>query len=328
MLASLADQCEPPQDGCAKGSRKLFYIIETDDSVVKYDFKPTLKWKELKEIPTDNEQLSLVEKLGHLITLGDSQDAERRSVMRSAFHEIISSCHSNSEIFKRILSSIEHFHKRYEEHHDIFVRRFSINKILHEINEKDLTYTSKINEILSSAQNKALTIPGALIVIGSVMKIDLVVDGIAVAFGMLITTIIVHRSLDVHSSTFKHIEKQVQAEFKQYDVLNEKVEIRQRAQQTIQELSELLGKAKKNTSFMKKSIWFICLLALAFIINVLDRSDGNRQQTQTTQQRFSTIAPENGAFNSDNIAQVITEAAISKPASSASSSLPSSPKFK
>ncbi|EMW7172956.1 hypothetical protein ACE34P_003839 [Vibrio fluvialis] len=328
LLASLADQCEPPQDGCAKGSRKLFYIIETDDSVVKYDFKPTLKWKDLQEIPTDNEQLSLVEKLGKLITLGDSQDAERRSVMRSAFHEIISACHSNSEIFKRILSSIEHFHKRYEEHHDIFVRRFSINKILHEINDKDLNYTSKINEILSSAQNKALTIPGALIVIGSVMKIDLVVDGIAVAFGMLITTIIVHRSLDVHSSTFKHIEKQVKAEFKQYDVLNEKVEIRQRAQQTIKELSELLGKAKKNTSFMKKSIWFICLLALAFIINVLNRSDENRQQTQTTQQRFSTIAPENGAFNSDNIAQVITEAAISKPVSSANSSLPSSPKFK
>lgn len=54
------------------------------------------------------------------------------------------------------------------------------------------------------------------------MKIDQVVDGIAVAIGMLITTVIVHRSLDVHNSTFKHIEKQVTAEFKQYDVLNEK----------------------------------------------------------------------------------------------------------
>ncbi|MAD03413.1 MAG: hypothetical protein CMK65_07320 [Pseudoalteromonas sp.] len=324
LLASLADQCEPPQEGCAKGSRKLFYIIETDDGVTKYDFKPTLKWSELKEVPTENGQLSLVEKLRKLISLGDSQDSERRSVMRSAFHEIISACHSNSEIFKKILDSIDNFHKRYEEHHDLFVRRFSINKVLHEINEKDLTYTSKINEILSSAQNKALTIPGALIVIGAVMKIDQVVDGIAVAIGMFITTVIVHRSLDVHNSTFKHIEKQVTAEFKQYDVLNEKVEIRQRAQQTITELSDLLDKAKKNSSFMKNSIWFICFLAVVFISILLKRVDENGDHAQATQQSINTAAPENNELQADNIAP-ISKATISKPVSAANSSASNAP---
>ena len=69
LLASLADQCEPPQDGCGKGSRKLFYIIETEDGVVKYDFKPTLLWSELKETFTEDGQLSLIEKLRKLITL-------------------------------------------------------------------------------------------------------------------------------------------------------------------------------------------------------------------------------------------------------------------
>lgn len=318
LLASLADQCEPPQDGCAKGSRKLFYIIETDDGVAKYDFKPTLKWSELKEILTENGQLSLVEKLRKLIALGDSQDSERISVMRSAFHEIISTCHSNSEIFKKILGSIENFHKRYEEHHDLFVRRFSINKVLHEINEKDLTYTSKINEILSSAQNKALTIPGALIVIGAVMKIDQMVDGIAVAIGILVTTIIVHRSLEVHNSTFMHIEKQITAEFKRYDVLNEKVEIRQRAQQTITDLSGLLGKAKANSSFMKKSIWFICFLAVAFIVIVLNRDDASEVQAQAPQQSISTTTPENSEPKTDDI---VPKVVISKPVSPANSSV-------
>lgn len=319
LLASLSDQCEPPQDGCAKGSRKLFYIIETDDGVAKYDFKPTLKWNELKKIPTENGQLSLVEKLRKLITLGDSQDSERRSVMRSAFHEIISACHSNSEIFNKILGSIENFHKRYEEHHDLFVRRFSINKVLHEINEKDLTYTSKINEILSSAQNKTLTIPGALIVIGAVMRIDQMVDGIAVAIGMLMTTVIVHRSLEVHNSTFEHIEKQVTAEFKRYDVLNEKVEIRQRAKQTIADLSDLLGKAKKNSRFMKKSIWFICFLAVAFIVVVLNRNDANVVQAQASQQSISNTMPKNSEPEADETAP---KAVISKPVSAANSSVP------
>ncbi len=305
LLTSLADQCEPPHSGPAKGSRKLFYIIETDDGVAKYDFKPTLKWNELKDVHTENGQLSLVEKLLKLINLGDSQDTERRSVMRSAFHEIISSCHSNCDIFRKVICSIENFHKRYEEHHDLFVRRFSINKTLHSINEKDLTYTSKINEILSSAQNKALTIPGALIVIGAVMKVDQVVDGIAVAIGMLITTIIVHRSLEVHNSTFVHIEKQISAEFKRYDVLNEKVEIRQKAKLTIADLSDLLSKAKKNSNFMKKSIWFICALALAYIFVVLNKGDMNTIQPQASQPVINIITPDNGVPRNDGPPPII-----------------------
>lgn len=298
LLASLADQCEPPQDGCGKGSRKLFYIIETEDGVVKYDFKPTLLWSELKETFTEDGQLSLIEKLRKLIALGDSQDSERRSVMRSAFHEIISTCHSSSEIFKKVINSIDNFHKRYEEHHDIFVRRFSINKVLHEINEKDLNYTSKINEILSSAQNKALTIPGALIVIGAVMKIDQMIDGVAVAIGMLMTTLIVHRSLNVHESTFDHIEKQITSEFKRYDVLNEKVEIRKRAKQTISELSILIDKAKKNSGFMRNSIWLICCLAIVFVIVVLNDDRSGVAFSKVPHQESSIISQQK---NSDVI---------------------------
>jgi hypothetical protein len=207
--------------------------------------------------------------------LGDSQDTERRSVMRSAFHEIISVCHDEKEIFKRFLSSITHFKKRYDEHYELFVKRFSINKVLHEINDQDLSYTSKINEILSSAQNKALAIPGALIVIGAVMKIDQLVDGIAVGIGILITTIIVHRSLEVHKATFNHIEKQVKSEFKRYDVLNEDVEIRRQANQTSEDLNELLLKAKANSNFMRGAIWFICAFSLGFISYVACNIDSN-----------------------------------------------------
>jgi hypothetical protein len=302
LLASLADQCDPPKDGPTKGARRLSYIIETDDGIAKYDFEPTLTWEELKKIPTENEQLSQVEKLRKLISLGDAHDSERRSVMRSAFHETISKCHTYSEVFKITLGSVENLHKRYEEHYDLFVRRFSINKVLHEINDKDLTYTSKINEILSSAQNKALTIPGALIVIGAVMKIDQMIDGVAITIAMIITTVIVHRSLKVHHSTFEHIEKQVNAEFNRYDVLNEKVEIRQRAKQTIAELSGLLKKAKENSIFMKRSIWFICSLTVLYIVVILAMNAESQQKKNVSEQSTSAIAP--AAIKTKNIVLV------------------------
>ena len=116
------------------------------------------------------------------------------------------------------------------------------------------------------------------------MKIDHLVDGLAVAIGMLITTIIVHRSLEVYNSTFVHIEKQVKTEFERYDVLSETVEIRQRAQQTIEDLSLLLKKAKQNSKFMKRSIWGICILALLFIAIVLSRPTINENEAKNFKQ--------------------------------------------
>ena len=285
LLASLSDHCEP-RDGIGKGSKKLFFIIETDDSVAKYEFSPLVDWPTLEKIPDVSNQLGLVDKLINLIAMGDSQDVERRSVMRSAFNEVISVCHNNNEIFHKIINSITHFHRRYEEHYELFVKRFSVNKVLHEINEQDLTYTSKINEIISSAQNKALAIPVALIAIGAVMKIDHFVDGIAVAVGMLITTIIVHRSLNVHIATFTHIKRQVNSEFKRYDILNEDVEIRRQATSTNTDLSYLLDKANANSCFMKRSIWFIFIASLAFIIFVSCNAHTNKKTPQNHADSF------------------------------------------
>ena len=289
LLVALADHCEPNQ-GQARGSKKLFFVIETDDGVIKYEFNPSLSWASLQSIDVDESKLNAAKKLISLTEVGDSQDSERRSVMRSAFHELISGCYEESEIFDRFIISVPHFHKRYEEHHDLFVRRFSINKVLHEINEQDLTYTSKINEIISGAQNKALAIPGALIVIGAVMKIDQLLDGIAVAVGIIMTTIIVQRSLSVYSATFDHIGKQVNSEFKRYDVLNEEVEIRQQAKDTKGELTGLIKKAKDNTRFINISIWVICVFALWFIYSVT--SSLPQRETESTSTIPATEAPQ------------------------------------
>ena len=280
LLAAIADQCDPPNDGPSKGVRKLFFIIETENGVAKYSFKPTISWDALKNIPIDQEQIKLTKKLQQLVNLGDSQDTERRSVMRSAFHEVISVYHSDSTIFEGVLASIEKLYKRYEEHHDLFVRRFSINKILHEISEKDLAYTSKVNEILSSAQSKTLTIPGALILIGAVMKIEQLADGLAVALAILLTTILVHKALNVHRDTFDHISNQIRKEFKQYDVLSEKIEVRQKARETESELSSLLVKAEKNSGFMKFSIWLLCITALAFIAFTIINAESKSSPTE------------------------------------------------
>jgi hypothetical protein len=110
-----------------------------------------------------------------------------------------------------------------------------------------------------------LAIPGALIAIGAIMKIDHLIDGFAVAVGILITTIIVNKSLNVHQATFTHIKKQVDSEFKRYDTLNEDADIRKQAKATNKALSKLLQDATDNALFIKQCIWGILLAAFIFI---------------------------------------------------------------
>ncbi|MEN8637993.1 hypothetical protein ABFV74_20080 [Pseudoalteromonas distincta] len=265
LLAQLSDHCEP-SSGAAKGSRKLVYIVELENSISKHEFKPFILWSKLSKADYIVSSLPLVEKLLMAINVGDSQDIERKNVLRSAFSELISGCVDQNEIFSTIIRSLAELDKKYDAHHELFVKRFSVNKVLLEINEQDLKYTSKINEIVSSAQNKALTIPGALIAIGAIMKIDHIADAIAVGVGLLVTTIIIHRSLGVHEATITHINKQVNSDFKRYDTLNEKAEIRAQAVSTAKDLNLLLRKASKNSSFIKKCIWLILLSSLLFLI--------------------------------------------------------------
>jgi hypothetical protein len=265
LLAQLSDHCDP-QSGAAKGSRKLVYVIETENSFSKHEFKPNVSWEVLSHIENTDSALISIEKLLKVINVGDSQDTERKNVLRSAFSELISRCLDQSDIFPTILRSANELHNKYEAHHELFVKRFSVNKVLQEINDQDLKYTSKINEIVSSAQNKALTIPGALIAIGAIMKIDHIADGIAVAVGMMVTTIIVHRSLEVHHATIDHLDKQVEADFRRYDTLNEKAEVRMQANITRSELKGLLKTATINSTFIKKCIWWLFFASIAFIV--------------------------------------------------------------
>lgn len=264
LLAQLSDHCDPPS-GPAQGSRKLVYVIETENSFSKHEFRPTISFEVFSNIENSDSALIAVNKLLKVINVGDSQDSERKNVLRSAFSELIRGCSDQSDIFQTVLRSATELHNKYEAHHELFVKRFSVNKVLQEINEQDLKYTSKINEIVSSAQNKALTIPGALIAIGAIMKIDHVADGIAVAVGMMVTTIIVHRSLGVHQATIDHINKQVESDFRRYDTLNEKAEVRMQANNTRGELKGLLAKATTNSAFIKKCIWWLFSASIAFI---------------------------------------------------------------
>jgi hypothetical protein len=200
LLAQMSDLCEP-KSGQNKGKDKLLFIIETESNVSRREFTPNVGWNELLLITDIDDALISVNKLIDALNLGDRQDTERRSVMRSALNELVNTCSDSVSIFPSIVRSIPELQKKYDEHHELFIKRFSVNKVLLEISQQDLQYTSKLNEIISNVQTKALTIPAGLVFIGAIMRIDYYLDGLAISIGIIMTTWIIYRSLDVYQDS-------------------------------------------------------------------------------------------------------------------------------
>ncbi|MFT6584801.1 MAG: hypothetical protein ACJAVU_000898 [Cognaticolwellia sp.] len=264
LLAQMSDLCEP-KSGQNKGKDKLLFIIETESNVSRREFTPNVGWNELLLITDIDDALISVNKLIDALNLGDRQDTERRSVMRSALNELVNTCSDSVSIFPSIVRSIPELQKKYDEHHELFIKRFSVNKVLLEISQQDLQYTSKLNEIISNVQTKALTIPAGLVFIGAIMRIDYYLDGLAISIGIIMTTWIIYRSLDVYQDSFIHIENQVKAEFKRYDTLSEEAEVRTQSKKTKGELLGLIVKAKDNTKLIKNCVRFSLIAALLYI---------------------------------------------------------------
>jgi hypothetical protein len=264
LVISLSDHFEP-SSGVTKGYDNTVFIIEAEDKVRKHSFKPKLDWEQIVTVGYEEENLNSFSHLIKCISLSDNQDQERKKILKLSLSEVIIGTSNEVEIFKNILKNGTLLKKKYHEHYELYLNKFSINKTIKEISDQDLNYTSKINEIVSSIQNKALTIPGALIAIGAIMKLDEVIDALAVIVGMVMTTAIVYRSLRVHESTINHLRKQVNSEFKRYDILNEKAEIRIKANETKEELIKLIDNAQKNSSFIETTILSILGISVIYI---------------------------------------------------------------
>lgn len=265
LLAELTDHCDP-LDGVVRGRENLLYFIKCDNDVKKYEFRPDISWSDLSALENPVDKYNIVEELLRYITVGDMQDVERRAVMRSALGEQLSKISLPSQSFIMLIQNLAAFKSKYVEHHDLFVRRFSVNKVLKEISDHDLQYTSKINEIISSAQGKALTIPAALVAISAVMNIKNAAEGVAIFIGLFLSVVVVWISLKVHRDTFTHIQNQISEVFEKYESFDVGNDIGIAAGRVKQALNVLVTNALRNICLVRQIVIVAFICSSLFIL--------------------------------------------------------------
>lgn len=264
VLTLMSDHSEPTS-GDAKGRDRLLFLIDSTTGVQRFEFSPKLNWQDIESLLQPLDDHNTVQSLYNALALSDCQQKERRAVMRTALCDLLSKNQLNQSEYLFILKNVQEFLIKYNEHLEIFINKFSVNKVIQEINQQELQYIAKINENISSGQSKALAVPGALVAISALMKISGFLEGVALILGVWLTTLIILKALTVHEATFLHIKKQIVNEFERYHTISEKAEIRNKAKVSELALLELVAKASKGLVQIKRIVEFTLIACLLYI---------------------------------------------------------------
>lgn len=217
----------------------------------------------VKSVPYIHESLNSANKLLSVINLDDAQSSERKAILRKAISDFISEDGSIDEIVK----AGERVYNRYNDLLDLYTKRFSVNKILSEIESKNLEYTTKINDFISSSQSKAFTIPGALIAVGALAKVSGFWEGGLVLIGLWMIHYITRSSNDVQRESYVNLKLGLGDAFDRYNQFDEGAEVRKAAKRTLETLNTKIDKAGDrldNIDCLGRSMIIIAALYLVF----------------------------------------------------------------
>ncbi|EEV8110457.1 hypothetical protein P4Q58_005359, partial [Escherichia coli] len=225
----------------------LFFTNE--DKSYTVELTHFLQYSEINRLSNSSLKYEIIKELLDTIKINDLHKSERKLVIRSAINEVFKA--NGTFNFFDLLNSTELVRKKYDELYEIYTKRFSVNKILNELDEKNLEFTSKINEFISSNQTKALTIPGALIAAGGLVKANETTEAILIIAGLWMIKKVNYISIEIFNETFDNLRSRVESAFDKYLKFEENKEIKDNADSIKSSITGLIDKAKKRMRTVK-----------------------------------------------------------------------------
>lgn len=205
--------------------QKALFFVSDEGKGVKKDVVLSLSIDEVFKVNFDNYSLVSMSELFNVIKSEDVHKSEREEVFRRALTILLEEPHEGNSDFLWIVNNIARLHRKYKEQYEIYFHNFSVSKLLNEIDQKSLEFTSKLMEFISSSQNKALSIPGAIIAIAALVRLGGGSEVLLVVLGLWLVKKIVIMSNDAMSSTFKDLKWQVEKSFEKYKKIKDSDEV-------------------------------------------------------------------------------------------------------
>lgn len=247
-------------------SNKVVIFITSENSVTKLDIPLIVSNSSLQQLEQSEKCHNEILKLYSLIEINDPHSKERASVLRTALSEIIYNVDESESLLFEFIQRSPLLNRKYDELYDIYIRRFSVNKLLNELDEKSLEFTSKINEYISSSQNKAFTIPGALIAIGALVKSGGIIESAIIFLGLWIIMSVTKTANDIYRESFNSLDSRLNTAFKKYLKFDEGKEVRDSAVEIETELRNQIKNAKLRLKKIDRWALFMLIGGAIFLI--------------------------------------------------------------
>lgn len=178
----------------------------------------------------------------------DVHSHERNNVLKNVIVEFLEK-NATENLFSSLYNSADALFRKYKEQYKLYVDRFSVNKVLKEISEKNLEYSSKVNEFISSGQTKAFAIPGAMIAIGTIVRTQPgFLSSMLIMIGLCLVNFFVISANQVYLESYQQLKEQVSYTFDNFKELDSSTEVFVYAERAKCTILERISKAESRLS--------------------------------------------------------------------------------
>jgi hypothetical protein len=232
-------------EDCITSGNKAILVASSEGEFKKLNVSLSSKFDDVKTAAGGTVCFSeSTRELLDLIKIDDPHQPERKNVLIRTIIDILNEPHQNSDIFWLVKNS-GRIKLKYKEQYQLYVHNFSVSRLLNEIDQKSLEFNSKLMDFISTSQNKALTIPGALIAVGALIKSKGIPELFLIIFGVWAVYKIVRASNAIMHKTFDDLEWQITNSFSKYSALSEDHAVSASANENSLKLFEKISDAKE-----------------------------------------------------------------------------------
>lgn len=185
---------------------------------------------------------------------------ERRHVMRETLTDFLKD--EKDCNIRVIMASISNFYKKYNERYKVYVSKFSVNKILTEIETDCVSFLGKVQDAIMAQQTKAFAIPGGIVVAGAILKPATTAwDYLVILVGLIISTWMI---TSLNNNVVTHINllaDEFERSTKKYDDIVVGVEeIQEKLEDSRKKLSTSSKSAESKLNTLTRVCWLILIL--------------------------------------------------------------------
>ncbi|NWA05383.1 hypothetical protein [Pseudomonas gingeri] len=254
-------------EGDDRQVHKYIFFSSKESLLTKLEISYLMTSDELLAIDVSEKNLKDAQTMRSAVMADeDVHCEERRHVMRETLTDFLKD--EKDCNIRLIMESVSKFYKKYNERYKVYVSKFSVNKILTEIESDCVNFLGKVQEAIMAQQTKAFAVPGGIVAAGAILRPATTAwDYLVILVGLFISTWMI---VSLNNNVVSHINlltEEFERSTKKYDHIVVGVEeIQEKIEESRKKLSTSSKSAKSRLGVLTRVCCLIFLLISAILL--------------------------------------------------------------